>query len=403
MENKVTHIQLDDRLWERINRITRGAASVCYQCGECTAVCPWGMVREDPLNVRTMMRKAQLGIRDWNEDLWLCTSCTQCEAYCPRGVNISEVIRALRWISWQEGRTESGLPSMLWSIYWNDNPWSQPPMKRFKWANEMDVPIFNPQVHEVALFIGCTASYDRRVQRVTLDLVKVLQKFAVNFGCLGEKELCCGEPVKSVGHNAYFEEIVFTTARTIRDMGVEKLVTVSPHCYDVFKNHYPKWLNGEFIETYHYTQYIAQLMASGRKNLRSDSRSPVAGGEAIHHNHTQQIVTFQDPCYLGRRNNEYEAPRQVLQSLPGLVLEEMQNHKQEGLCCGGGGGRMWLDTPAGERFADVRIHEAAATGASIIATACPFCLVYLEDSLKASGLENMRVMDVAEIIWDFVE
>ncbi len=394
------HILLDDDLWERINTLMDGAAAVCYQCGECTAICPWGLVREGALNVRLIMRQAQLGVKSWDEDLWLCTSCTQCEAYCPRGVEIADVFRALRGISWQDRTVEPGLPSMLWSMYWNDNPWSQPPSQRFSWAKNLEIPIFNPQQHEAALYIGCTASYDRRVQRVAAALVRVLGSCGAKYGCLGGREPCCGEPVKSVGHSPYFEDVARTSARIFRDMGVQKLVTISPHCYDVFKNDYPDVLGGDFIETVHYTQYLSDLIDSGQLELTPnalDSVNEERNGKQIEE---RGSVTFQDPCYLGRKNGEYGAPRHVLGAVPGMTLLEMENHKVDGLCCGGGGGRMWLETPPGERFADLRIQEAARTGASILATACPFCLVCLEDSLKAVGDLDMRVLDVAEIVWE---
>jgi len=400
---ETNHVQLDDELWERINALTDGAAAVCFQCGECTAVCPWGLVREGALNVRSMMRQAQLGVKLWDDDLWLCSSCAQCEAYCPRAVEIADVFRALRGIGWQERTVEPGLPSMLWSIYWNENPWSQPPSQRFSWAKDLEVPIFDPQRHEAALYVGCTASYDRRVQRVAAALVRVLGSCGAKFGCLGDREPCCGEPVKSVGHNPYFEEVVHSSARVFRDMGVQKLVTISPHCYDVFKNDYPEVLGGGFIETMHYTQYLSELIHNGQLDLTPG----VLNGE-IKEGIGKQLremveVTFQDPCYLGRSNGEYAAPRYVLGALPGMVLLEMEDKEVDGLCCGGGGGRMWLETPPGERFADLRVQQAADTGASILATACPFCLVCLEDSLKAAGDLDMRVLDVAEIVWESME
>jgi Fe-S oxidoreductase len=186
-------------------------------------------------------------------------------------------------------------------------------------------------------------------------------------------------------------------------MGVKKLVTISPHCYDVFKNDYPDVLGDDFIETVHYTHYLSELIDNGQlvltpgslesENKGGDGKQKMEGGS----------VTFQDPCYLGRNNGEYNAPRHVLGSVPDMTFLEMENHKVDGLCCGGGGGRMWLETPPGERFADLRVMEAAQTGASILATACPFCLVCLEDSLKAAGDLDMRVLDVAEIVWESIK
>jgi Fe-S oxidoreductase len=315
-------------------------------------------------------------------------------------VEIADVFRALRWINWQDRTVEPGLPSMLWSMYWNENPWSQPPSQRFDWAVELGVPIFDPQLHEAVLYIGCTAAYDRRVQRVAIALVNVLTNCGAKFGCLGKAEPCCGEPVKSVGHTPYFEEVARSTAKTFRELGVRKLVTISPHCYDVFKNHYPQILGENFLETVHYTQFLSELIESGLLNFTPElEEGSIEGGNRSHIIEGQKI-TFQDPCYLGRGNGEFRAPRHVLESIPGTELVEMENHGVDGLCCGGGGGRMWLETPPGERFADVRVQQAAHSGASILATACPFCLVCLEDSLKAAGRLDMRVLDVAEVAWE---
>lgn len=375
-------ITLNDQDWEALVERTGGAAALCYQCGVCTATCPWGLVREGSLSVRTFIRRAQLGIQEGRSDLWLCTSCAQCEADCPRGVPIADILRSLRALAWERRSVASGLPSMLWSVYWNENPWSQPPSQRAAWAKDLDLPIFDPRVHEILLYVGCTASYDRRAQRIARALVRLLRVAEVPFGVLGAGEPCCGEAVLSVGHIPYFAEIASRTAQILADKGASHLVTISPHCYDVFKNHYPPLVGSSFPSSVHYTQFLAQLVEGGRLKFHK----PFAA-----------VITFQDPCYLGRRNGEYAAPRQVLAAIPGVQLVEMSNSHADGLCCGGGGGRMWLETPAGERFSDLRVVEAAQTGATILATACPFCAVCLEDSIRLAKLNHMRVLDISEV------
>ena len=372
---------VDDALWERIFELTDGAAALCYQCGVCTATCPWGIVHREPLSVRTFMRQAQLGLHGGDESLWLCTTCAQCEAQCPRGVNISDVFRSLRTIAWEQRSVAKGLPSMLWSVYWNGNPWSQPPSQRANWARNLDVPTFDPDLHEILLYAGCTSSYDRRAQKISRALVQILNTAGVRFGYLGEAEPCCGEAALSVGHKPYFEELALKAAGVFREKGVTRVVTVSPHSYDVFKNHYPAVRDG--FQPIHYTQYLAQLVDEGRLTITDQ---------------LNRRITFHDPCYLGRHNDEYEAPRRVLSAIPGVEIVEMQNSRQDALCCGGGGGRMWQETTPGERFSDLRVQQAARTRADILATACPFCLVNLEDSVKAARLDGLRVMDVAEIV-----
>jgi Fe-S oxidoreductase len=373
-------ILVDDELWEELVTLTGGAASACYQCGVCTAICPWGLVKAETVSVRTLMRQAQLGLSGAGDSLWLCTSCAQCEALCPRGVPIVEVIRGLRHLAWQRRHTPRGLPSVLWSVYWNNNPWSQPPSHRMLWAKNLDLPTFDAAQHEILLYVGCTASYDQRVQRVARAVIRLLKAAGARFGVLGEAEPCCGEAVLNVGHGPYFQEIAHQTARVFRERGVTRLVAISPHCYDVFKNHYPQ-LN-ESLTPIHYTQYLAALIEDGRLQLTR----PV-----------ERKVTYHDPCYLARHNGEVAAPRRVLQAIPGVELVEMKNVGPDTLCCGGGGGRMWLETAAGERFSDIRVKEALTTEASVLATACPFCVVCLEDSVKSQKIHALTVLDIAEL------
>jgi Fe-S oxidoreductase len=287
---------------------------------------------------------------------------------------------------------------MLWSIYWNDNPWSQPPSERFAWAGNTNVPVYDPSKHEFLLYIGCTSSFDNRLQKIAQALARALTAAGVRFGCLGAAEPCCGEPVKSVGHAPYFHETARTTARVFKDAGVEKVITLSPHCYDVFKNHYNKVLEEEQFEVFHYTQILADLLEGGKVEFSSGWIARALENHYSWVTPEEILVTFQDPCYLGRKNDEYRAPRTLLSGIPGIKFNEMENHMQDGLCCGGGGGRMWLETPPGERFSDIRVMQALETGASILATACPFCLVCLEDSMRALGKENMFVLDVAELL-----
>lgn len=377
-ENRV----IDEDLWAELVELTGGTASLCNHCGVCTASCPWGMILQEPLSVRTFIRLAQLGLRDGNESLWRCTTCAQCEPYCPRGVKITDVFRSLRNIAWNRRNVEKGLPSLLWSVYWNDNPWSQPPSQRSRWAKGLEIPVYNPEQHEFLLYVGCTSSYDRRAQKIARSLVHLLQAARVSFGYLGDVEPCCGEAVLSVGHKPYFQEIAHQTERFFLERGVVHLVAISPHCYDVFKNYYPYALAQNGIQIQHYTQYLAQIIEEGRLRFERP---------------LNLIVTFQDPCYLGRHNQDYESPRRILKDIPGVELIEMERSGVDSLCCGGGGGRMWQETALGERFSDLRVIEATRTGASVLATACPFCIVCLEDSTKVMKTEKLQVMDLSEI------
>jgi len=373
-------ILIDDAWWDRLADLTGGTSALCYQCGACTATCPWGLVSPHTLSVRSLVRRAQLGLLVGDGDLWRCSTCARCEESCPRGVHITDVFRGLRAVAWEQRAIPAGLPSLLWSVYWNGNPWSQPPSQRSAWAKGLDVPRFDAAQHEVLLYVGCTASYDRRAQQIARSLIRVLNAAGVRFGTLSDEEPCCGEAVLSLGHRPYFEEIAGQTAAVFQAEGVTQVVTISPHCYDVFRNHYPRSEAG--FRPLHYTQYLATLIEQGR----------LAFDQAL-----EARIAFHDPCYLARHNDEVEAPRLVLASISGVEVVEMASTGAETVCCGGGGGRMWMETPPGERFSDLRVREALATGASILATACPFCVACLEDSVKAQRTPGLIVRDVAEI------
>lgn len=372
-------ITIDDDLWEELLEVTNGAAGPCYQCGVCTATCPWGIVRDEDFTVRTLLRHAQIGSLDGLESLWLCTACAQCEASCPREVPISEVIRGVRYLFWKRRDVLKDLPTTLWSLYWNNNPWGQPPSQRTKWIGEREIPLFDASEHEILLYIGCTPSFDRRAQNITRSLVKVLQAANDSFGILGENEPCCGEAALSLGHRPYFEELANKAVTVFEEHQVEKIIAISPHCYDVMRNEYPEEVD---LDVIHYTQYLRELIQAEELTFPFP---------------LQRKVTLQDPCTLGRRNNEYDAPREVIQSIPGISFIEMELSGPEALCCGGGGGRMWMETPIGERFSDLRVQEAANTSADVLATACPFCITCFEDSIKAEGIPGLQVLDIAEL------
>jgi len=201
----------DDRVWGEIMAATKGAAAPCFSCGVCTAICPWGLVQEEPVNVRKLVRRAQLGLDGAGAAIWLCTTCGACEARCPRGVSVSELILGLRGLAWRKRQVPKGLPSLLWAIHWDGNPWDQPPSRRLAWARGLDLKPFSAG-DELLLYVGCTAAYDRRSQRVARSVVRLLQAAGVSFGVLPE-EPCCGEAVRTAGQPAYFAEVAEASAR----------------------------------------------------------------------------------------------------------------------------------------------------------------------------------------------
>jgi Fe-S oxidoreductase len=266
-------------------------------------------------------------------------------------------------------------------MYWDGNPWGRPPSQRSAWARGLDVPLFSPS-SEILFYVGCTASYDNRMQKIARALVGIFRAAGVDFGILGEQEPCCGEAAHNLGQTEYSREVVAANEKRFAEAEVKTLVAISPHCYDMFKNKHYAVEKPEGWRPLHYTEYLVELIASGR--LRFEQPVPMR-------------LTYHDPCYLSRHNDLCEVPRQVLQAIPGLELVEMEENRSSTLCCGGGGGRMWQETAPGERFSDVRVAQARETGANVLATTCPHCIACLEDSAKLGGL-SLRTLDVAEIV-----
>jgi len=267
------------------------------------------------------------------------------------------------------------------SVHSNGNPWSEPREKRTQWMQGLDVPTFGEGT-EYFLFVCCTSAYDARSQNIARAMVKVLSAAGVSFGVIGEEEACCAESVRKMGDETLFTNTAQKSIKLYTSKGVKKIITTSPHCYTTFTKEYPE-LGGEF-EVLHYTQLLARLLADGKLKLSKT---------------LDKKVTYHDPCYLGRHNEVYEEPRALLSAVTGGNLVEMKRIRKESLCCGGGGGRLWMETKPEWRFSDLRIHEACETGASILATACPYCISMLEDSRKTVNKEDViEIKDIAELI-----
>ncbi|MGD2162855.1 MAG: (Fe-S)-binding protein [Anaerolineales bacterium] len=385
MTDRLDALIIDESLQEAMQAVFGHSALACFQCGTCTATCPWAVISERPLSIRELMRRAQLGVDISDDSIWLCTDCGECVENCPRDVPIPEIIQAWRGWLWKNQEPEHGLNPILWSIYWNGNPLSQPPSERMNWADGMDVPIFDAEQHEYLLYVGCTASYDPRAQKTARALVRLLNEAGWAFGVLGEMERCCGECVLRLGHKPFFGEIAQANYEQFVSSGVQKIITISPHCYDVFKNHYP---DAGSIEAIHYADFLQQALKAGTLTI-----DRIPDGK----------MSFHDPCLLSRINPEFEIPREILAHFDGCVFEELDRSGADSLCCGGGGGRMFLETLPGERFSDLRIQSARERGVQKLVTTCPLCISCLEDSRAAMGEESLEVMDLAELIASSIE
>ncbi len=368
-----------DEMMDELGKAGGSSLYLCYQCGLCTTTCPWSEVRD--VSVRKMLRLAQLGVGGLEGDsLWLCTTCRACAARCPRGVDIPTVIRAAREFVTAAGAEPDRLKTVRGHLSSVHNPWGGKPEERTKWTDGLTVRPFEPGM-DLLLFVGCTAAYDPRIRTVARALVRILDAAGVNFGILGNDEVCCGDPALRIGDSALFQSLVDQNATTFRQRGVERIVTISPHSFEALKHEYPK--RGASFEVEHYTQLLSRLIDEDRLKLRGDGSLP---------------VTYHDPCYLGRYNGVYEEPRKVLESIPGVRLTEMERTRADSLCCGGGGGRIFLETPPEERFSTLRIAQAERTGAQVLCSACPYCVLNLEDSSKTVGTTGLAVRDVAEYV-----
>ncbi len=372
---------------EEIKEAGGEAFKYCFQCGLCDTVCPWNRVRQ--FSMRKIIREATFGLTEIDgEDIWRCTTCGRCPQRCPRGVKQIEVGVSLRRVasnyevfppSVRSARTARA------SLISEGNPLQFERKKRADWAKELLVKPFAEGM-EALYFVGCYLSFDPRMKKVATATANILNKAGVNFGILGEKENCCGESIRKTGSEDVFKSLAKENIKTFIDSGVKKIIVSSPHCYHTFKNEYPEFMVK--FEVVHISQYLIELIDAGRLTFTRNFAKK---------------VTYHDPCYLGRHNEIYDEPREVLKMIPGLELVEMADSRKDSLCCGGGGGRIWMDTPKSERFSDIRLMQAESIGAQILATSCPYCITNFEESrLNLEYDKVLEVKDIMEIIQEVI-
>ncbi|BCS55777.1 (Fe-S)-binding protein [Geobacter sp. SVR] len=382
----------------------------CTECGRCQNVCPAGLTGK-PLNPRGIIHDIKNNLLEngpllkqgqkprqtligeggeehcCEEAIWACTTCGACMEACPVFIEqMPKIVEMRRYLV----QTEAQFPEELLNLFENmegrSNPWGIAPSERTKWCAQMDVKTFDKDC-EYLFYVGCAGSFDSRNKHVTVALAQLLDKAGISWGILGKDEKCCGDSLRRLGNEYVFDRMARENVALFRERGVKKVIVQCPHCFSTLKNDYRQY--GLELEVVHHSQLLGSLVQEGR--LKLDKATAEFG-----------TTVFHDSCYLGRHNDVYDAPREVIEAATGSAPAEMERNRNKAFCCGAGGGRMWMEEHSGERINLTRVREALQEKPDTICVSCPYCMTMFEDGLKDVKGEGVRVRDVAEVLAEAV-
>ena len=362
----------------------------CYGCAKCTGVCPIDIVGD--YSPRKIHRRTQTGVDLFtSEDLWLCTTCMNCLRVCPKEVDMIQIMPAVRERAVLDGSVPDELQKAFEDTAKFGNPLGQPQRKRAAWAKNAEVPVpimaslNGDGPADVLWYVGSYPSYHPRGIDASLAAARIFNALGVNFAILGKEEKDDGDTQRLAGETGLFEMLAEHNIEVFNKYEWGTLVVTGPHEYNAFNNEYSKL--GFKRPVLHYTQFLAERLHDLKPLLKES---------------VEARVTFHDPCYLGRHNGEYDAPRELLRAIPGLELVEMGRCRENGYCCGGGGGGMWLDSFTQDhtrmRLSERRVREAVEYEADILAVCCPFEVSRFEDAAKSTGNDQLKVLDILELL-----
>jgi Fe-S oxidoreductase len=379
----------------------------CTECGRCQKVCPANITGK-PLNPRAVVHDIKVNLLEngtllkqgappakpligeggegsvGKEVIWGCTTCGACMEVCPVFIEqMPKIIKMRRHLVESEARFPEELLNLFENMEGRSNPWGIAPSERTKWCAQMEVKPFDKSTTEYLLYVGCAGSFDSRSKHVSVALAQLLDKAGVSWGILGKDEKCCGDSVRRLGNEYVFDRMAKENVRIFTERGVKKVITQCPHCFSTLKNDYKQY--GLDLEVVHHTEFLRNLVQDG--HLRLNGTSAALGATVFH-----------DSCYLGRHNDVYDAPREVIELATGAAPAEMGRNRNNAFCCGAGGGRMWMEEHTGERINLNRVREALEGKPDTICVSCPYCLTMFEDGLKDVKADNVRVRDVAEVL-----